>query len=421
MSKDAPETARITLVIDLALFLSGVVTGWLIYPAPLFPPEKPAVHRSADRDAGQFRSAKQLSSTLHALMRTEDPRKLAEEVDQLPTREIPSLIVLLTERSSFNGLPQDHWRILRALLESWHTRDSDRAIAWALSWETPATRLPLMQILMEAEAAVDPVRAISLSHEHLIDEEGTLTFPDSAYEEALRRGQDTYLVCLKQSVHSSGVLRTQVMDFPEDFDFPGFAEQLGTHVRALPDDLHQAMIPGNLPDEWAKLDPAAAFTWTLQNPGAVSRGALHRMAELIAHAPPPEVSSFLHQLREAGDTSPRDIHRAVIAVLNVQPNPEIFAQYLGSFDTPDARLVQMLGLFRQSLHRTRRPERRIQRLILERIPANERSPFLLEIAAQRDADGETNPLSHRVVDGLRRELASLGHKPDTIDSMLTHF
>jgi hypothetical protein len=422
MSKETPDKARLTLVLDLALFLSGVVTGWLIYPAPLFPRgAPPAARHSSIRGPQQFRSVKQLNSTLHALGMIDNPAALAEAVGELPTREIPPLLVLLTKRAGFDGLPRDDWRILRALLGAWHTRDSDQALAWALAWENPANRLPIMEVLVAAESEVDPVRAISLSHEYLVDDEGAVWLPDSAYEEALRRGMDTYLVCLKQSVHPAGTNHTPAMDFPEDFDFPRFAEKFAEHVNGLPDGLHQAVIPRNLPDEWARLDPAAAFKWTLQNPAAVSRGALYRVAELITQASPHEVGAFLHELREAGDTGPGDIHRGIIAVLNVKPDPEIFTQYLGFFDTPDEQHVQLLGIFHQSLHRLRRPERRIQRLILERIPAEERARFLLEIAARREADGENARLPERARKALERELASLGHPPAKIDAMLAHF
>ena len=422
MSKDTPRKARFTLVVDLMLFLSGLVAGWLIYPAPLYPVgSKPKPSLSELGGVRQFRPAKQLAATLRKLAAIEDPEQLAAAIEQLPTRELPSLLVLLIGHAGFEGLPDADWPVLRAVLSAWHTRDPNQAIGWALAWENPANRFPLMVVLVAAEAVIDPVRAITLCHEHLVDANGTLHLPDAIYREALKHGQDTYLVCLKQSVHSSGVRRVLPMDFPEGFDFPKFAGDLAAHVSSLPEGLHQAAIPLNFSREWAKQDPGAAFKWTLQNPGAVSSEALAEVSASIAQSSSAEISAFLRRLEKADDTSLADLHGAITAVLDAKPEPAIFAQYIDSFESPEAQHRQLVGLFRQSLHRAQQPDWRIQRLILERVPANDHARFFLEIAARRDADGDPSRIPGAIKDSLTRELVGLGHPPAKIDSMLEHF
>ena len=307
------------------------------------------------------------------------------------------------------------------MLAVWHARDANEVLTWILAHENEASRIKLLDRMFGAAELTDPPAAMKLAVSQMISRDGQFEVPVGVLQAALEDGPDSLLACLRLAVHPTATGQDLEIDFPEHFDFAGFAVGLAAHVSQLPEGVHQLVLPMNLAEAWAESDPVAAFLWAAHHPEAATPHGVRASINVIAESPPRQAGAIFAQAMQAEEADPGLVIGGLSTALHSEPNPQVLAHFLDSFESVAVKEGYLVALFRgtvgpdPALHSTR-----VRHLVLSGMTAPERIAFLDGILATDGTSPETYQVDARFDESMREELARLDHPEDEITAIMEH-
>lgn len=191
-------------------------------------------------------------------------------LENLSPSDVPVLIDSLCVEIGPDGLGHSDKSFLDSALEQWWTKDREGALAWATNLPVGPKKTYFMSMFLAKLLKDDSSRALALSEafqqedptwKHRVFQDKHISIlVDSAWKKPGITAAEMLSLYGKLS-RGGGTSGTSLGRYPENFDFQTFLDSIVADNAK--DKKRPSMLPSDVLEGWARVDPQAAAQWFL--------------------------------------------------------------------------------------------------------------------------------------------------------------
>lgn len=325
-----------TLLPYLLVFFAGLAVSWFAKKPVIVVEEKQQFARASQHRSSQSKDVTAKSASRNArvdellkkLTNAEyDNEKKSTVLAEIETSELLLLIEKISESAGITGLDYKEKEQLEDLLVEWCERDADAALAWADGTKNPRDRKALLGKVISHIAEKNLETGIELVLQYCRNEEVGWDIPYSISNKIVSTDADQMLRLTAQFVSSKGGTSGYSGEFPPNYDFRKALDGLAAIKSSLKQSESFSVLPTNLMEEWAKMDPDAAWQWLSEDKNVTFNDVDDFLEGYCERATNAEIIQILTQAGERFKT-PEQHFRSVWSVIAEKQNAELISQFL---------------------------------------------------------------------------------------------
>lgn len=325
-----------TLISYLLVFLAGLAVSWLAKRPTTVVEEMQPIERTSQQRSAQSKNAVTKASSRNARadellkkfsVASYNKEKKSAVMAEMETSELLLLIEAISQKAGITGLDYKDKEQLEDFLVEWSKRDSDAALAWADGIKNPRDRKALLGKVISHIAEKNWETGIELVLQYCRNEEGGWDIPYSISNKIVSTDADQMLRLTAQFVSSKGGTSGYSGEFPPNYDFRKALDGLAAIKSSLKQSESFSVLPTNLMEEWAKIDPDAAWQWLGEDKNVTFNDVDDFLEAYCETATNAQIIQILTQAGERSET-PDQHFRSAWSVIAEKQNAELISQFL---------------------------------------------------------------------------------------------
>jgi hypothetical protein len=347
-----------TLLSYLVVFLAGFAVARFSKEPEAVVQEMQPVARTSQHQSFQSKTAPAKAASRNALVDdllikfndVKNLEKKSEVLAEIETAELLSLIEAISQKAGLTGLGFREIALIELLLIEWSSRDFDSALGWANGILNTEDRKRLLHVLIGQVAHTDCEKAMDLVHQYCRNNEGGWDIPYDVARKTVASSADQMLKMVGQFVStveqdpfgSGGYVEAFEAVYPPSFNFRKALDGLVKLRMSLKEGESLAIYPINLMNQWAQIDPEAAWHWLGENKDVDYAGVSNFLEGYSQTANAEETLQMLLQSADRFVTTDAHIASAWRVIASLQ-NAEMLSRFLEQ--APGDRAEKMMTMF----------------------------------------------------------------------------